>query len=78
MIEIADSTLKYDRQIKAPLYARFDVPEYWLIDVAQQSITLFQKPVQGKFTIETTLLAPTDLSPLRLPDVKLNLEQLLQ
>jgi len=47
LIEVADTTLKYDKQIKVPLYARFCIPEYWVIDIQKQSITLFQKPVEG-------------------------------
>lgn len=58
LIEIADTTINYDRQIKAPLYARFYMPEYWLIDIQNQSITVFQKPVQGQYTIENTQILP--------------------
>ena len=38
LIEVADSTINYDRQIKSPLYARFSIPEYWLINTQEQSI----------------------------------------
>ncbi len=77
LIEIADSTLDYDRKIKTKLYARFDILEYWLIDAVENSVTLFQKPLQGKYTIAKTLLEPAHLSPLQLQDVKLNLGKLL-
>ena len=73
LIEVADSTLNYDQQIKAPLYARFGIPEFWLINLPQQTVTLFQKPMQDQFSIATTLTAPTILTPLLLPETKLNL-----
>ena len=73
LIEIADTTINYDRQIKAPLYARFSIPEYWLIDTQKLNITVFQKPVQGLYTIAKTQALPAKLSPLLLPDIKLDL-----
>ncbi|NOR70078.1 MAG: Uma2 family endonuclease, partial [Methylomarinum sp.] len=74
LIEVADTTLNYDKQIKAPLYARFCIPEYWLIDTQKQSITLFQKPVEGQFTITITQALPLSISPLLLPNVQLELK----
>ena len=71
LIEIADTTINYDRQIKAPLYARFSIPEYWLIDTQKLNITVFQKPVQGQYAIAKTHALPTTFSPLLLPDIKL-------
>lgn len=73
LIEIADTTINYDRQIKAPLYARFSIPEYWLIDTQKLSITVFQKPEQGQYTIAKTQALPAKLSPLLLATIKLEL-----
>lgn len=78
LIEVADSTLNYDRKIKAPLYARFGISEFWLINLPQQSVTLFQKPEQDQFSVATTLMAPKILTPLSLPEIQLNLEQLFK
>jgi len=73
LIEIADTTINYDRKIKAPLYARFSIPEYWLIDTQKVSVTIFQKPVQGQYTVTKTQVLPASLCPLLLPTVKLEL-----
>jgi Uma2 family endonuclease len=35
IVEVADSTLKYDRDIKIPLYARHGIPEVWLVDIGR-------------------------------------------
>ncbi|MEE9345444.1 MAG: Uma2 family endonuclease [Methylococcales bacterium] len=78
LIEVADSTLNYDRKIKAPLYARFGIFEFWLINLPQQSVTLFQKPLQDQFSIATTLMAPKILTPLLLPHINLDLGQLFK
>ena len=54
-IEVADSTLPYDRNVKRPLYARHGVPEYWLIDVNGGRILTFRKPRDGRYADESTV-----------------------
>jgi Uma2 family endonuclease len=44
IIEVADSSLEYDRDVKAPLYAAAGIPEMWLFDVNTKSITGFTQP----------------------------------
>lgn len=34
LIEVSDTTLSYDRNVKLPLYARSGVPEAWVVDLA--------------------------------------------
>lgn len=53
-IEVADSTLVYDRDVKRPLYARHGVPEYWLIDVSGERITVFRDPHGDGYAREST------------------------
>ncbi len=72
LIEVADTTINYDKQIKSPLYARFYIPEYWLIDTQKKSLIIYQKPEQGQYTEITTQLLPLNISPLLLSDIKLN------
>ncbi|MEO6078623.1 MAG: Uma2 family endonuclease [Steroidobacteraceae bacterium] len=37
VIEVSESSLRYDREIKVPLYARHDVPEVWVVDLVDLS-----------------------------------------
>ena len=43
LIEVADSTIKYDREIKIPLYAENGISEAWLIDINQQLIEVYRQ-----------------------------------
>ena len=43
-IEVADSSLRYDRLEKAPRYARSGVPEMWLVDVEASAVTVHTDP----------------------------------
>jgi Uma2 family endonuclease len=48
LIEVADTSLRYDRSTKLRLYAATGVPEYWLVDCAAESIEVFCSPgVEG-------------------------------
>jgi Uma2 family endonuclease len=46
IIEVADSTLSYDRDIKMPLYAEFGILEAWLFDVNDKTLTRYTNPSQ--------------------------------
>ncbi len=45
LVEVCESSLRYDREIKLPLYARHGIPEVWLVDVDQQRLSLFRTPL---------------------------------
>ncbi len=64
VIEIAHSTLRKDREIKAPLYARFGLAEYWMIDARQHYTTIYRNPVDGRWS-QTDTIGPDQ--PLTFP-----------
>ncbi len=47
-IEVAESSLAFDRKVKAPLYATKGVPELWIIDVAGEAIEMYSQPQDTK------------------------------
>jgi hypothetical protein len=49
VIEVADSSLRYDRTVKAPLYARYRVAEYWIVNLVDERIETFSGPVDGRY-----------------------------
>lgn len=44
VVEVADSSLSYDRSEKSRLYGRYGIPEYWLLDLVQNSILVHTEP----------------------------------
>jgi Uma2 family endonuclease len=44
VIEIADSTLKYDREIKLPLYAEAGISDYWLFNLIDNYVEAYSQP----------------------------------
>lgn len=55
VIEVADSSLTYDRQHKRDLYARAGIPEYWIIDLPHRTVEVYRNPVQGKYQEHSVL-----------------------
>ncbi|OJJ19096.1 hypothetical protein BKI52_19975 [marine bacterium AO1-C] len=49
LIEVSDSTLGTDREIKAPLYAKASVPEYWIVNIEAQQIEVYYAPASGAY-----------------------------
>jgi Uma2 family endonuclease len=43
-VEVMDSSASYDREVKVPLYARFGIPETWLVDVERGRIEVYRDP----------------------------------
>ena len=55
-IEIADSTLKYDREIKIPLYAEAGINDYWIFNLVDKCLEVYTKPFShqnGNFNYQT-------------------------
>lgn len=44
VIEVSDSSLRYDRNAKGPVYARWGIPEYWIIDVEGRAVEVRTNP----------------------------------
>lgn len=77
VIEVADSSLAYDRDIKMPLYAGTGVPEAWLVNLPADRVDVYRKPVAGSYTEVTSLSRGATLTPLALPGVRLSVDQIL-
>ena len=52
VIEVADSSLRYDRAEKMPRYARSGIPEAWLVAVTDRAVTVYTAPGSGGYASE--------------------------
>lgn len=64
VIEVADSSLKYDRETKAPLYSVAGIEEYWILDVIERQFYTFRQPKDGRYQTQTILAETLTVSPL--------------
>lgn len=75
VIEVSDSSSRYDRLVKAPLYARTGVREYWLIDLQKEHVEVFSEPGANGYGAHHKLTRGTVPVP-GFPDVTLRIEDL--
>lgn len=54
VIEVADSSLAIDRTVKAPLYAKAGILEYWIINIADKQIEVFKNIKDGEYQEQLT------------------------
>ncbi len=57
LVEVADTTRRWDREHKVPLYAAAGVGEVWLLDVGAEELEVFRRPEGGDYR-EVTLARP--------------------
>jgi Uma2 family endonuclease len=44
VVEVSDSTLKFDQQVKGPLYAEAGIPEYWILNLEDNTLEVYRDP----------------------------------
>jgi Uma2 family endonuclease len=76
IIEVSDSTLSYDIQVKAPLYASHGIPEYWIVDLNGPQLRFFRAPKIGQYTEVTSTAELGLVAPVALPGVQIDLTDL--
>ncbi|WP_448575734.1 Uma2 family endonuclease [Thermomicrobium sp.] len=77
LVEVSDTTLAYDRDIKVPLYARAGIPEVWVVDLAGGQVLVFRTPMQDGYR-DSQVHRPGDrISPQAFPDISLAVDDLL-
>ncbi len=72
LIEVADTTLTYDRNEKIPRYAAAGIPEAWIIDLTHQSIEQYTLPAKGQYTRIQKLFPGDTITSPTVPLISLN------
>lgn len=77
IIEVADSSLRFDRITKARLYARQGIADYWIVNVEDEAVEVHRDPTGEGWGTRTVHRAGEVLRPLLLGDVTVELGPLL-
>ena len=72
IVEVAESSLDDDRQVKAPVYARCGVPEYWIVDVAASTVEVYTQARAGRYEQMTVHHKGEPIRLVAFPDVELD------
>jgi Uma2 family endonuclease len=76
LIEIADSSLSHDRETKLPLYARFQIPEVWLIDLQGGHLDVHRAPGGGRYRARFRVTDLSHVEVASVPDLVLDCRDL--
>ena len=76
-IEVADSSLTYDREQKMPRYAAAGVPEAWLVDVRARTITVYTDPTTDGYRASHTSGWNEELDATAFRGLRLTFEDIL-
>ena len=71
LIEVADSSLAYDRSTKMRLYAEASIPEYWVVDCDAETIDVYRSPGPQGYRDVDRMAGSTTLTLREFPDVSL-------
>ena len=74
--EVADSSARYDREIKLPLYARHRLPEVWIVDLRQRRLEIYRQPDGTAYRETYNATGPDSISPLALPECRVDVSAL--
>lgn len=77
LVEVADTTVEFDREIKIPLYAKSGVREVWLVDLSQNAIAVYREPSLSGYGQVQQLQRGQKLTVQAIADVSLAVEEVL-
>lgn len=78
VVEVSDTTLRYDRETKLPLYAAAEIPEVWIVNLPNDVVEVHQHPTLGIYQL-TRIFKPGDsVESSVLPNLKLEVDAILK
>lgn len=77
LVEVSDTTLNYDRNVKVPLYARSGIPEIWLVNLEEDCIEVYSNPAAAGYRQSTIVHRGEQIAPTALPGLELNGDDIL-
>jgi len=76
LIEVADSSLAYDRSTKLRLYAAAGIPEYWVVNVVAESVEVYRTPDASGYRDVSRVAGVGTVALQAFPDVTLTLAEI--
>ena len=82
VVEVADTTLSFDRSRKAALYARAGIQEYWLLNLKERCLEIHRTPqaigsLDARYNSRRVAGAGESISPIGCPTASLSVTDLL-
>jgi len=76
LVEISDSSLRRDRELKLPLYASAGIQEYWIVDVQDEMVYVYTSPANLNYTSARIFRRGDFASPAAFPDLAIAVDDI--
>jgi Uma2 family endonuclease len=77
VVEVAETSLRKDRLVKAAMYARAGIPEYWIVNLEERAVEVYRAPRGGAYASVTAHEPHETLAPEAFSDVKVPVAEVL-
>jgi Uma2 family endonuclease len=77
LIEVADTSLDYDRGVKRALYARYGIPELWIVNLVDRTVEVCRSPGPDGYASVTMAERGAVLEPERVPGARISVADIL-
>ena len=77
LIEVGETSISRDRQVKLPLYARSGIREVWLVDLVNEAVERYLEPKDNAYQRFEKYIAGQEISPQAFPDFRLAVKDIL-
>ena len=77
LVEVAESTIDYDRDVKIPIYSRSLIQEVWLFDLVAECLEVYRQPTPNGYSLMQKFWRGEKVSPLAFPQLEVSLDFIL-
>lgn len=77
LVEVADTSVELDREVKVPLYARTGVSEVWIVDLVGECVEVYRSPGAQGYAGTARFRRGQHVTPQAIPDLEIPVEDLL-
>ena len=77
LVEVADSTVDNDRNIKVPIYARSLIQEVWLVDLVENCLEVYRQPGPNGYSLMLKFWRGQQVAPLAFPEFEVSIDFIL-
>ncbi|MEG4497455.1 Uma2 family endonuclease [Microcoleus sp. F10-C6] len=77
LVEVSDSTVDHDRDVKVLIYARSLIQEVWLVDIEAQCLEVYLQPTPNGYSLIHKFWRGQQVASLAFPDLEMNIDFVL-
>jgi len=77
LVEVSDSSLTYDRDVKLSLYAGAGIPEFWIVNIPDGVVEVYTEPSDDGYQSRRVFSVEDNVSPSAFPDISLSVSRIV-